>query len=122
MSRLEDNLWFPFVLAAAVAALFHWRARRHYLLASLAASLTAACVWMAVLSISNGLSNIWPIALVSWTMLSLPVALLVGLPFLLRRKRRVPGTCLRCGYSLTGNVSGVCPECGSVVPSAEAAR
>jgi len=23
-----------------------------------------------------------------------------------------PGHCRRCGYSLAGNVSGVCPECG----------
>ena len=23
--------------------------------------------------------------------------------------------CLHCGYDLTGNVSGLCPECGSVV-------
>jgi hypothetical protein len=27
-----------------------------------------------------------------------------------RRERSDP--CRRCGYSLTGNVSGVCPECG----------
>ena len=27
-----------------------------------------------------------------------------------RRRRR--GRCLECGYNLTGNVSGVCPECG----------
>lgn len=24
-----------------------------------------------------------------------------------------PATCVRCGYNLTGNVSGTCPECGS---------
>ncbi|GMU21388.1 MAG: hypothetical protein AMXMBFR13_14810 [Phycisphaerae bacterium] len=24
--------------------------------------------------------------------------------------------CDTCGYNLTGNVSGVCPECGSPVP------
>jgi hypothetical protein len=28
-----------------------------------------------------------------------------------RRRRR--GLCLRCGYNLTGNVSGRCPECGT---------
>ena len=22
------------------------------------------------------------------------------------------GRCIKCGYDLTGNVSGVCPECG----------
>jgi predicted Zn-ribbon and HTH transcriptional regulator len=24
-----------------------------------------------------------------------------------------PDTCHKCGYNLTGNTSGVCPECGS---------
>ncbi len=28
-----------------------------------------------------------------------------------RRRRR--GRCVSCGYDLTGNVSGVCPECGN---------
>ena len=30
-----------------------------------------------------------------------------------RRWHRAKGACLRCGYDLTGNVSGVCPECGA---------
>ena len=29
-----------------------------------------------------------------------------------RCRRRRKGLCLRCGYNLSGNVSGVCPECG----------
>ena len=29
-----------------------------------------------------------------------------------RYRRRKKGLCLTCGYNLTGNVSGVCPECG----------
>lgn len=29
-----------------------------------------------------------------------------------RHRRRRKGLCIRCGYNLTGNVSGVCPECG----------
>ena len=37
--------------------------------------------------------------------------------FLFLRKRAWPrrrGTlCIRCGYNLTGNTSGVCPECGT---------
>ncbi len=28
------------------------------------------------------------------------------------RHRRTAGQCLGCGYNLTGNTSGVCPECG----------
>ena len=30
-----------------------------------------------------------------------------------RRRRR--GLCIKCGYDLTGNESGVCPECGEAV-------
>ena len=29
-----------------------------------------------------------------------------------RRHRREKGLCVRCGYNLEGNVSGICPECG----------
>ena len=29
-----------------------------------------------------------------------------------RQGRREKGLCEQCGYDLTGNVSGVCPECG----------
>lgn len=32
-----------------------------------------------------------------------------------RRRRAHCAQCVRCGYNLTGNVSGVCPECGGVV-------
>jgi len=28
------------------------------------------------------------------------------------RSRIPPGHCQNCGYNLTGNVSGICPECG----------
>lgn len=30
-----------------------------------------------------------------------------------RRRRRQRGVCVECCYDLTGNVSGVCPECGT---------
>ena len=32
-----------------------------------------------------------------------------------RRRRRRHGLCTNCGYNLTGNVSGVCPECGAPI-------
>ena len=28
-------------------------------------------------------------------------------------RRHPPGHCVQCGYNLTGNVSGRCPECGA---------
>jgi len=36
-----------------------------------------------------------------------------------RYYRRRHNLCVKCGYSLEGNVSGTCPECGTVVPSSE---
>ena len=50
-----------------------------------------------------------------WVPLWIPF-LLIAIPTVIawRRDRRPkPGHC-RCGYDLTGNVSGVCPECGEV--------
>ena len=35
----------------------------------------------------------------------------------LTSKCRSSGRCLSCGYNLTGNTSGVCPECGNAVPA-----
>ena len=32
-----------------------------------------------------------------------------------RRRRPRTGHCVTCGYNLKGNVSGVCPECGTAV-------
>ena len=29
--------------------------------------------------------------------------------------RRVPGPCAHCGFDLTGNTTGVCPECGTSI-------
>lgn len=49
---------------------------------------------------------------------SVPLWMLLGLflvptAFLWWRDRTYPkGHCCQCGYDLTGNVSGVCPECG----------
>jgi hypothetical protein len=32
------------------------------------------------------------------------------------RPKRAAGLCAKCDYNLTGNVSGICPECGTPVP------
>jgi hypothetical protein len=41
--------------------------------------------------------------------------LLSFLSWVQRRRRKEAGQCLTCGYDLTGNVSGVCPECGTTI-------
>ena len=54
---------------------------------------------------------------------SLPLlAYVIAVPLLrarrrdrLRQYRREHCLCLKCGYNLTGNVSGVCPECGEEI-------
>ena len=46
------------------------------------------------------------------------VVLAAGTAFLWYHDRRIPpGHCKKCGYNLTGNVSGICPECGRVIPT-----
>lgn len=34
-----------------------------------------------------------------------------------RRTRLMKGCCSVCSYNLTGNTSGICPECGTKVPA-----
>ncbi len=40
--------------------------------------------------------------------------------WMLGRRRSKPGHCRRCNYNLTGNTSGICPECGEPTPAAPA--
>lgn len=50
--------------------------------------------------------------------------LVTGLIFGLFRSLgpRPPGLCSRCGYDLTGNTSGICPECGTMIPKPSISR
>lgn len=53
-----------------------------------------------------------------WTVPSWVPLVLIGLPTVwgFARSRSVPaGACSKCGYDLTGNVSGACPECGATI-------
>ncbi len=45
---------------------------------------------------------------------SYPASVFVRSP-LRRHRRRKRGLCLTCAYNLTGNTSGVCPECGTKI-------
>lgn len=49
----------------------------------------------------------------------LVIALPTAFLFWRERRRIPPGHCERCRYSLTGNTSGVCPECGTAVKSSK---
>ncbi len=47
----------------------------------------------------------------NWT-----VACLTAIPLIAIVRRPKPQGVCKCGYSLTGNTSGTCPECGTPVP------
>ena len=55
----------------------------------------------------------WPM----WEVIALAGGCGIGLYWYRARKPRhkpvPPGQCRKCGYNLTGNVSGRCPECGT---------
>lgn len=59
---------------------------------------------------------LWPLPLL---FAIYPTIVLVRGP-LRRRRRRKRGLCANCGYDLTGNVSGTCPECAA--PASPRAR
>lgn len=65
----------------------------------------------------------WPVFTEKTVLIPLWIAfVLLLVPSLLvwRRSRRPPpGFCLKCGYDLAGNVSGVCSECGLKIESTE---
>lgn len=73
-------------------------------------------VWRPVLVRKDGNTQFASIPL--WMMVTLfavyPVIAVVCSCGPLRRwRRRRAGHCITCDYDLSGNVSGVCPECGS---------
>jgi hypothetical protein len=56
--------------------------------------------------------------LAAGTLASLYPLLLILRGPIRRWERRRRGLCINCGYNLTGNESGVCPECGTGVSHA----
>ncbi|HEY8749907.1 MAG TPA: hypothetical protein VIM11_18125 [Tepidisphaeraceae bacterium] len=52
---------------------------------------------------------------VQYRLLAMVFAVLPMVWLFTRRRKRRTGTCEMCGYDLTGNASGVCPECGAAI-------
>ena len=57
----------------------------------------------------------WSIDISVWwtSLILLPPTLALTIPVLIRILRRRKRACPKCSYSLRGNVSGTCPECGT---------
>jgi hypothetical protein len=110
------DLWLGMWLAAFVAGLVGGtRARFVCGRFCLALSLpSAVSIFLTRYSTHWPEANILPTFLV-WTLLTFFSALLI---FSLRHRQpaiRSAPTCAVCSYDLTGNVSGVCPECGTPI-------
>jgi predicted RNA-binding Zn-ribbon protein involved in translation (DUF1610 family) len=67
-------------------------------------------LWQGTWPVFHTVAPLWSFALVF--MIGAGIWPLVALR---RVRRRRKGRCSQCGYDLTGNVSGRCPECGSTV-------
>ena len=71
--------------------------------------------WLRWPHLENDFRLCWVPLWIPCAALSLPTAVLCWLD----RRRISPGHCRNCGYNLTGNLSGTCPECGNSVEHAE---
>ena len=75
-----------------------------------------SCLWLVPHAMSTASMKVW-LFVPFWIPF---LAFAIPTVILWRRDRRFPpGHCQKCGYDLTGNESGLCPECGKQVGSRE---
>lgn len=104
-----------FGLAPIFGALVYWSAVGAYLQRhpSAAAALVAGLISpIGIVVFSGGLSLLFVYC--SFGLVFIPGIVSGAIVGCLFEARRNAGSCA-CGYNLTGNVSGRCPECGTVV-------
>lgn len=85
----------------------------------LAQAVLLICVYSNLWGREVGLGDAYAV-LGLWVVLAVGYAVLFwGITSVMRSAvpTRRPGHCTRCGYNLTGNVSGRCPECGTKMQS-----
>ncbi len=106
--------WLIFItVALAVAGLFH-ALIREYIIASILSAIVATVLLQVIVYIQLGyLDPFFLIGIICGGVYYFAAALIVGIPFWFYRRRDRSGFCVECGYNLTGNISGVCPECGN---------
>ncbi len=74
-------------------------------------SLTARGTRLPPVSVTVVRTSMWTVLLI---VAAYPALAFIRGP-LRRHRRRKRGLCLKCGYNLTGNTSGICPECGTKI-------
>lgn len=102
-------------ITVVVSSICHFLITR-YVIASMLAALVSIVLFLWVATIRLGhVDSFIAIAFVVGGIYSFGMALVVGIPFLIRRRKPPLGHCQKCGYDLTGNESGTCPECGTKI-------
>jgi hypothetical protein len=95
-----------------------WPSRRRALF-QWAAAIVAIWELMVLLAMNVATAEPKPTWLIIMALCTGPVlTAAMLLPYLRwgeREHRRAAGLCLACGYSLQGNISGQCPECGAAI-------
>jgi hypothetical protein len=63
------------------------------------------------------LGGVWQLQFAVYTLLALGPVIGLGIAVApaVDRRRKISGKCRTCGYDLTCNVSGRCPECGTPI-------
>jgi hypothetical protein len=113
-------IWIVPLLAPAAGVFLHLltEGRR-----SLRRNMLVALAYYASLGLSYGLMalvlrrEIWQLQMISCGLVIFGPVLGFGIALspAVERSHKIRGTCRVCGYNLTGNVSGRCPECGTTV-------
>jgi len=75
-------------------------------------NLLAFCSFLGISLAAVGRAPWWFWACVTAPVIPMAFAAVRVVARVRRNQRRIEGHCGHCGYDLTGNVSGVCPECG----------
>jgi len=81
-------------------------------------SIKAMQKWLKADNLVNTPPTYWAIAFPLWMVAIITLiapSTLLFYPFVRSHWRRRYGRCTGCGYSLTANISGVCPECGTAI-------
>lgn len=110
------SVWVIIIAPAMVAGPY----RRELGQIAMAASILAILAWSACPERPR-IASLPPLDWIGFTALGGLVTGLITALLPVRSSRRRPDRCAACNYDLTGNVSGICPECGQPTP-AEARR
>jgi hypothetical protein len=107
-----------FIAISIVCATVCHALMRRYARAVATSTLSASVLFLMLARLMDGRTDpFFLVALIFCMIYSSVIGLIIGIPFAVYRKRHTipPGHCQTCGYSLTGNTSGICPECGTAV-------